>query len=271
MRLTLLTGSGPEHRYVAGVLNREVGLSAIVVDDGPHLTRTDRLAVLRRRYDWSQLVSRAGLAALRWLVRDDRQRRHELGRVLPGEVEAFPSGVPVVRVRGVNTAEGQQAVQAIEFDRLLIYGTGIVGQRVLASSPEPPLNMHTGISPHYRGSSCAFWPLHNGELDMLGATVHEVTADVDGGRIYGTARARLDPSDGLHAVFARCVVVGAALFTTVLHQLSLGLAAPVDQDLTVGREYRAVMRGPVAELRVRAAIRSGLVRRWAPTDRAGIP
>ncbi len=98
-----------------------------------------------------------------------------------------------------------------------------------------------------------------------------MTADVDGGRIYGTARARLDPSDGLHAVFARCVVVGADLFTTTLHRLSLRQAAPIEQDLTIGREYRAVMRGPLAELRARAAIRNGLVRRWASTELGRIP
>jgi len=126
--------------------------------------------------------------------------------------------------------------------------------------------MHTGISPYYRGSACAFWPLHEGELDRLGATIHEVTSKVDGGDIYSVQAITLQPDDELHAVFARCVIVGADQFVEVLRRLENDEQTAEPQNLEVGREFRAAMRGLFAELRVRRAIRHGLIRRWCAQE-----
>ncbi len=65
------------------------------------------------------------------------------------------------------------------------------------------LNLHTGVSPRYRGADCEFWPWHEQELNFLGATVHSCTSDLDGGAIFGIATAKLEANDGLGAVFGR--------------------------------------------------------------------
>ena len=173
----------------------------------------------------------------------------------------------VLRVQGINGDPARAVIENAEPDRLLVYGTGIVGPRVLGLGSLPPLNMHTGWSPIYRGSNCAFWPLFDGRLDLLGATVHEVTTDVDGGRIYGRNRAQLEPDDLLHGVFARCVRAGTDLYVEVLSRLGEGEKVEgVVQDLTQGKEYRAVDLTLRAELRVRLAIRRGLVRDFCRTS-----
>jgi folate-dependent phosphoribosylglycinamide formyltransferase PurN len=123
--------------------------------------------------------------------------------------------------------------------------------------------MHTGWSPDYRGSDCAFWPLFDRHLELLGATVHEATGDVDGGPIYGRARAHLEQHDLIHAVFARCVQAGTDEYVDVLTLLGTNESLkPETQDLSRGREYRAVDLTLGADLRVRWAIRRGLVRRY---------
>ena len=64
----------------------------------------------------------------------------------------------------------------------------------------------------------------------------------------------------MHEVFARCVVVGTAQFVEVIQRLEEEESPGVSQILGEGREYRAAMRGLFAELRVRWAIRRGLIR-----------
>ena len=95
---------------------------------------------------------------------------------------------------GINTPDSVRLVEQLDPDILLVFGTGIVGKAVLSKAKRIALNMHTGISPYYRGCDCAFWPLYNREWDMVGATVHECTQDVDGGRIFAYWKG-LPPAD----------------------------------------------------------------------------
>ena len=43
------------------------------------------------------------------------------------------------------------------------------------------LNIHMGISPYYRGTSCNFWALYDGNPNYVGATVHMLTKGLDSG------------------------------------------------------------------------------------------
>ena len=150
----------------------------------------------------------------------------------------------------------------------LIRQNGIVGGKVLSLARRIALNMHTGISPYYRGSDCTFWPLHNRELHMLGATVHECTKEVDGGRIFGTIRPQLNPDDGVFSVFARCVMAGADLYVRKVRELVEHGLDGASQDLSIGTEYKAYMRGLRAEWKVRRNIRAGLIRRFVEAQPA---
>ncbi|MEP0846445.1 MAG: methionyl-tRNA formyltransferase [Phycisphaerae bacterium] len=45
------------------------------------------------------------------------------------------------------------------------------------------INLHMGISPHYRGSSTNFWALYDGRPELVGATIHRLTRGLDSGPI----------------------------------------------------------------------------------------
>lgn len=266
MRYVLITAEGPEHRYVANMIDREVGLSAIVIDTGQPRRKAARLKQLLRRYSLYQLLGRTALAGLKIIWRDKKKYSEELRRVLGKDIVDIQRPEIVMQVQGINTPQGISALRGVEPGRLLIYGTGIVTNSVLELSRQTPLNMHTGISPYYRGDSCAFWPLHQNELQFLGATVHEITATVDGGAIYATGQARLEPNDSLHSVFARCVEIGTELYIQELGKLERGESSSLPQNLGIGKEYRASMRGLFAELKVRYSIRKGLIRQWCEAN-----
>ena len=45
------------------------------------------------------------------------------------------------------------------------------------------INIHMGISPYYRGSSCNFWALYDYNPHLMGATIHMLSKGLDSGKI----------------------------------------------------------------------------------------
>lgn len=257
-RIVLLTGHQPEHCHVARSLARTGVLGAIVIDHGVPRSRTQRLRVGRRRFGVLGLSQRLSWRALTQLTGENAREWSALTAIVGTAV--MPEGIATYDVNGANTASTVELLHGLAPDVLCVYGTSIVKQPTLSTANELALNMHTGISPQFRGTDCAFWPLYEGQPQWLGATVHECTSAVDGGAIYGTSRALLERDDGIGAVFGRCVVAGADLYARILRQVLNGGAIACPQDLTVGHEYRAAMRTWRAELRVKRMLAGGLIR-----------
>lgn len=263
MKIALITGNDREHMYVANTLCRRLELVAVIVDRGTKRPLLKRFKGKLRRYGPWGLIERGAMSLLKIVLQDSRVRRRELARVFGSDrCTAFDRSDLVTNVEGVNSPKSLSILRELKPDLLLVFGTGIVREQVLSTAQQLVLNMHTGLSPDYRGAACAFWPLHNAELDKLGATVHECTNEVDGGKIFGTARVRLKPTDGLHTVFARTVAAGADLYAQSVDDILKGQANAISQDLSRGREYKVSMRNLRAELHTRFLIRRGLIRNF---------
>ena len=193
------------------------------------------------------------------------RRENDLARVL-GDPQ-LPMNVPIFRTHDVNSTDTQNVLRELSPEVLCVYGTYIVREQTLSIAPIS-LNLHTGISPRYRGADCYFWPLYNAEPDWVGATVHRCTSEVDGGEIYETAMASLEAEDGLGAIFGRSVVAGTEIYKRTVERLLAGLSiTPRAQRLSAGTKYFARMRGWKAEIRVAWLIHRGLIRRFSKVDR----
>ncbi len=261
MRLVLLTGADYEHCYVANRLADAFALTRIVVDTGVPKSRLDRVRSLRRRYSATQLLARAVARGLSFVCRDRAARREALFRVLGREnCERHRHEEIITRVQGLNTPGTRTLIRDLNPDVLLVYGTAVVRDGTLSLAARLALNMHTGMSPYYRGTDCAFWPLYHGELERLGATVHQCTHDLDGGAIYRVGQLQLERADNQFCVFARAVKLGADLYVQAVRELLEGHLEGRPQQLELGREYRAAMKGWRQELAVRWRIRRGLIR-----------
>lgn len=266
MRIVVLIGSEElQHRFVASSL-AELDNVSIVIARRPRPSLLKQIKGARKRFGLAVAISRVLLKLALRVSGELSRRQADLARVL-GDPQ-FPENAKVYNTEGVNSAETQSLLRKISPDILCVYGTYIVSDATLAIAPVA-LNLHTGMSPRYRGADCDFWPLYNSELNWIGATVHACTSDVDGGSIYSTESAILEPNDKIGAVFGRCVVIGSALYKAVVQDLaSLREVKPSPQDLSAGREYRVVMRGWLAEMRVMRSISRGLIRDYVRNDQS---
>ena len=140
---------------------------------------------------------------------------------------------------GINSSETIALLKQIKPDAILIYGTSVVKDTVLSLARDICLNMHQGICPYYRGTGCDFWPIVNGDFEMIGATVHQCTSQIDGGSIFEIAHVTCEPGDDLYAVAGRTLVAGTQAYVRVVERYLAGKLQGMAQDLSFGREYRS--------------------------------
>lgn len=251
MRVVIVTGDGPEHRYVANALLEQFEIEAVLVCDPAR--RRSWTTVLRRSP--SRFVDKLLRKVFLTAIRDAAARRSSLSRVLGRTSRAFARPDLVRSVGRPKAGSLAAAVAELRPDVLAIYGTSIIPDDVLGVPRVVALNMHTGLSPDYRGVGCAYWPIVEGRPDMVGATVHECTSDVDGGKIFFRERAELERGDDLHAIFGRAVMVGAQGYVKVVGEAMAGDLEGVPQDLTRGREFPGSRMGLRSEVAARMSLR----------------
>lgn len=73
---------------------------------------------------------------------------------------------------------------ALNADAFVVFGSSFIkGWLADYLVRRGALNIHMGLSPYYRGSSCNFWALYDGNPAMVGATIHLLTHGLDSGPI----------------------------------------------------------------------------------------
>lgn len=72
--------------------------------------------------------------------------------------------------------------EALHSDLYVVFGASYIrGWLVDFLVERKAVNIHMGLSPYYRGSSCNFWAMYDGNFGHVGATVHFLTKGLDSG------------------------------------------------------------------------------------------
>lgn len=256
MSLMLLTGDALEHRYVARALSQALPEIRILAEDGhgPGLSASRRIKRWIKRGPGC-VLDKVSREIMRRGIGDVRRRQDDLREVFGDEYDLAEPVPGTVFVPSINDPAVLAAAAESRPRLALVYGTGLVRKKTLAAFDCPILNLHTGLSPYYRGVACHYWPLIDGRPDRVGVTVHDCVPELDAGGILATSLAPPQPGDTIHRVFARQVVVGASLYADLARKSLEESPARSEQDLDQGREYRGVELGFMAEWRARRALR----------------
>lgn len=88
------------------------------------------------------------------------------------------------------------------------------------------LNIHPSLLPKYRGLHTHARAIEAGDAEH-GCTVHEVTAELDGGPILGQARVAIEAGDTPDTLAAKVLPFEHALYPAVLRRFAEGHREPV--------------------------------------------
>jgi folate-dependent phosphoribosylglycinamide formyltransferase PurN len=112
------------------------------------------------------------------------------GRVIAAEREVFgqvrflPANVRqlCLRMADLNMVEPDVLAPALDADIIVVFGASYIkGWLVDRLVARNAINIHMGISPYYRGSSCNFWAMFDGNPTYVGATIHKLSRGLDSG------------------------------------------------------------------------------------------
>ena len=177
----------------------------------------------------------------------------KLGELLfpHGDPSHMPGGERVTLVDSHNSQECVALLQKIQPKVIVVYGTVIIRDHIAVLAKKCTLNMHTGLSPYYRGDSTLFWPVYYNQKDKLGVTVHELIAEVDGGGIVSTGTVNYEKGDTEAHIFAKGVRTGTALYIDAVRAALNDSIVFHEQDLSLGQEFRWIHRTVAAEKQVK--------------------
>jgi folate-dependent phosphoribosylglycinamide formyltransferase PurN len=89
-----------------------------------------------------------------------------------------------IKMGDLNNLDLSVLEPALSSDYYIVFGASYIkGDLVNFLVENQAINIHMGVSPYYRGSSCNFWALYDGRPEMVGATIHLLSKGLDSGDI----------------------------------------------------------------------------------------
>lgn len=143
------------------------------------------------------------------------KRRHRLSSA------DYPEHISTV-VKSVNDGEVIEFLREIRPDAVVVNGTRIISEQVLAATDAVFLNTHVGITPRYRGVHGAYWALVHSDHANCGVTVHLVDSGIDTGGVLYQDTIRISRFDNLNTYPFRQIAKAIPLMKKALEDVSNG-------------------------------------------------
>tara|TARA_B110000438_G_scaffold285858_1_gene316427 strand:- start:91 stop:885 length:795 start_codon:yes stop_codon:yes gene_type:complete len=105
-------------------------------------------------------------------------------REIFGEISFIPQNVSslILKMGDLNKIDVDILGPALNSESFVVFGSSYIkGELIDMLIEKKCLNIHMGVSPFYRGSSCNFWALYNENFQYVGATVHLLSKGLDSG------------------------------------------------------------------------------------------
>jgi methionyl-tRNA formyltransferase len=146
-------------------------------------------------------------------------------------------GIPVITPEDANDPEVTARIAALQPDFLFsFYYRQMLKPELLACARRGACNLHGSLLPKYRGRVPVNWAVIRGERET-GATLHEMVARPDAGRIVDQMAVPILPDDTALHVFHKVTVAAEIVLDRALPDLIAGTAQLREQDLAQGSYF----------------------------------
>ncbi len=101
-----------------------------------------------------------------------------------GSVSFLTGNVEHLALKGGDLSKLSKDVlkDALDSDVYVVFGSSFIkGWLIDYLIEHKAINIHMGVSPYYRGSSCNFWAAYDGHPELVGATIHLLSKGLDSG------------------------------------------------------------------------------------------
>jgi methionyl-tRNA formyltransferase len=145
--------------------------------------------------------------------------------------------IPAIAPEDANDPEVSARIAALQPDFLFsFYYRQMLKPELLACAKRGAYNLHGSLLPKYRGRVPVNWAVIRGERET-GATLHEMLAKPDAGRIVDQMAVPILPDDTALQVFHKVTVAAEIVLDRALPGLIAGTARLREQDLAQGSYF----------------------------------
>ncbi len=164
------------YNYIA----REFHISKVIVEK-----KIEKKSLLKNRIKKTGLLNVIGqvlfLLTIPLLLRTfSKKRRENIIKSNALDVGEIPKNI-IQEVNSVNDKKTIQFLQSENPDIIIVNGTRIISKEVIKSTPAKLINIHTGITPGYRGVHGGYWALAMNDKENCGVTIHYIDEGIDTG------------------------------------------------------------------------------------------
>jgi len=118
-------------------------------------------------------------------------------KILFGNLSFLPENVIplVIKMGDLNFIDFTLLKKSLNSDLYIVFGSSYIkGDLIDFLTEKKAINIHMGVSPFYRGSSCNFWAIKNEDYDYVGSTIHMLSKGLDSGDMLFHALPSYEPN-----------------------------------------------------------------------------
>jgi hypothetical protein len=169
MKITVFTSNQPRHINLVNLISEFAEETYAVLE-----SNTLFPGLIRDFYDGSPTMQEYMLG-----VRNAEADLFGKSRFVGPKVRTL-----VMKSADLNFLTHEQLKDALESDIYVVFGSSYIkGWLIDFLIEKNALNIHMGLSPYYRGSSCNFWAMYDLLPNYVGATIHYLSKGLDSGPI----------------------------------------------------------------------------------------
>jgi len=252
LSVMILCGQSPRHLYVANRLCQSARPVAIVHESSGDRSLGKLIGKLRPTNLWRK--------GWRWL----RDRRRYMGNkeaqfFFGDQLPRLERDDLRVEVPHINHSDVVAIADKLQPDVIAVFGTSLIRGPLLERSRLGIINLHGGLSPHYRGADCTFWALYNEEYEQIGCTLHFIDPGIDTGALIAHICPEVREGDEELTLFWRAVRDSADIYADLLQCLARGERFG-EKQTEKGRLYQVKHRGWTHERNLARRINTGLLK-----------
>jgi folate-dependent phosphoribosylglycinamide formyltransferase PurN len=194
MTVVLMAGPGDSTHIVYNALIAKFDVTRVILEN--RVSRKQLLGRRVKRLGWPTVAGQTAFQALAvpLMTITSRMRIQRIKEKF-GLDDSTPPVERTIRVTSANSEGAIAALKLAEPSVVVVNGTRILSKAVLSSVEAPFINLHTGITPAYRGVHVGYWALAERRPDLFGVTVHVVDEGIDTGGVVAQTTLEPEPAD----------------------------------------------------------------------------
>lgn len=110
-------------------------------------------------------------------------------------------------------------LHSLGLERGFVFGAPLLGQSVLDTVKGKIINLHTGLTQHYRGVDSTIWAVYNNDLTNVGVTLHYIDQGIDTGDVIAQETISYGNDETLDTVIEKAYELGIDLLIKILPQV----------------------------------------------------